>query len=51
MCGYDFNIGIIISPKLEISGISWFWSGRRLRRRRRRTPWLVFHVTATPMHV
>ena len=41
---------IIISPKFEISGILWFWSGRR-RRRRHRTPRLVFHVAATPMHV
>ena len=29
-----------------ITGILWFWSGRR-----RRTPRLVFHVTATPMTV
>ena len=43
---------IIISPKFKISGILWFWSGRRRRRRRiRRTRRLVFHVTATPMHV
>ena len=53
-----FMLIIIISPKFEISGILWFWSGRRLRRRlrrrrrrRRRTPRLVFHVTATPMRV
>ena len=25
---------LIISPKFEISGILWFWSGRRRRRRR-----------------
>ena len=45
---------VIISPKFEISGMLWFWSGRRRRirrRRRRRTPRLVFHVTATPMRV
>ena len=50
---------IIISPKFEISGMLWFWSGRRRirrircnrRRRRRRTPRRVFHVTATPMRV
>ena len=44
---------LIISPKFEISGILWFWSGHRLRRLRlrRRTPRLVFHVTATPMRV
>ena len=29
----------------EISGILWFWSGRR------RTPRLVFHVTVTPRRV
>ena len=47
---------VIISPKFKISGILWFWSGRRrrirrrrIRRRRRRTPRLVFHVTATPI--
>ena len=27
---------LIISPKFEISGMLWFWSGRRRRRRRRR---------------
>ena len=44
--------GIIISPKFEISGILWFWSaGRRRIRRRRRTPRVVLHVTATPMRV
>ena len=57
---YTIFFGLIISPKFEISGILWFWSGRRLRRRhhrrrrhrrRRRTPRLVFHVTATPMRV
>ena len=47
---------LIISPKFEISGIEisgilWFWSGRRSCIRRRRTPRLVFHVTATPMRV
>ena len=52
------GLPLIISPKFEISGMLWFWSGRRRRRirrirrrRRRRTPRLVFHVTATPMRV
>ena len=40
------TMSVIISPKFEISGILWFWFGRR-----RRTPRLVFHVTATPMRV
>ena len=48
---HKLRAGLIISPKFEISGILWFWSGRRLRRRSRRTPRLVFHVTATPMRV
>ena len=63
---------IIISPKFEISGILWFWSGRRRRPDQNHNipeisnfgdiimynvvmvMWwsrLVFHVTATPMHV
>ena len=43
------HVWVIISPKFEISGILWFWFGRR--RSRRRTPRLVSHVTATPMRV
>ena len=54
-----YRDNIIISPKFEISGMLWFWSGRRRRRRRRirrrrrrrRTPRLVFHVIATQMRV
>ena len=43
-----FRTSLIISPKFEISGILWSWSGRRLRRR---TPRLVCHITATPMRL
>ena len=47
---YECRHTVIISPKYEISGILWFCSGARLRCSRR-TPRLVFHITATPMRV
>ena len=52
-----YYIWIIISPKFEISMILWSWYGRRLRHigcnrhRPRRTPRIVFRITAPPMHV
>ena len=47
---YQRGAKVRINKRPEISGILWFWSGRR-RRRRRRTPMLVFHVNVTPMRV
>ena len=40
---YDPLMALFISPKFEISGILWFWFGRRLRRVR--IHWFIWVMT------